>query len=117
MSPVFCAGNARCISLLKPVGRAMQIVVVYDIPSNRIRAKVADICADYGLERIQYSVFSGNLRRVHQEEMIAKMRKRLGKQAGKIHLFPCCEKDWGARIEVIQQSNKEKQEAKDADRQ
>ncbi|MEJ5308649.1 MAG: CRISPR-associated endonuclease Cas2 [Anaerolineae bacterium] len=95
----------------------MQIVVVYDIPSNRIRTKIADICADYGLERIQYSAFSGDLRRVHQEEMIAKMRKRLGKQAGKIQLFPCCEKDWNARIEVIQQPKKEEQEAKDADRQ
>lgn len=87
----------------------MQIVLVYDIPSNRIRAKIADICADYGLERIQYSAFSGDLRRVHQEEMIAKMRKRLGKQAGKIQLFPCCEKDWRARIEVIQQAKKEAQ--------
>ena len=87
----------------------MQIVLVYDIPSNRIRAKIADICADYGLERIQYSAFSGDLRRVHQEEMIAKMRKRLGKQAGKIQLFPCCEKDWRARIEVIQQPKQETQ--------
>jgi len=81
----------------------MQIVVVYDIPSNRIRTKIANICADYGLERIQYSAFSGDLRRVHQEEMMAKMRKRLGKHAGKIQLFPCCEKDWQARLEVIQQ--------------
>jgi len=87
----------------------MQVVVVYDIPSNRIRTKIADICADYGLERIQYSAFSGDLRRVHQEEMVAKMRKRLGKQAGKIQLFPCCEKDWRARIEVIQLSKNDEQ--------
>ena len=103
----------------------MQIVVVYDIPSDRIRTKIADICADYGLERIQYSAFSGDLRRVHQEEMIAKMRKRLGKHAGKIQLFPCCEKDWNARLEVIQQppkeagkeAQKEAQEERHADRQ
>ena len=80
----------------------MQIVLIYDIPDNRVRSKVADICLDYGLERIQYSAFSGNLRRVHQEEMLAKMRKRLGKQAGKILLLPACEKDWQARLEVTQ---------------
>lgn len=115
MSPVICAGNAPLIRRLRPGGRAMQVVVVYDIASNRIRAKVADICADYGLERIQYSAFSGDLRRVHQEEMIAKMRKRLGKAAGKIQLFPCCEKDWNARLEVIQQPKAEAgAEVKDA---
>lgn len=80
----------------------MRIVLVYDIPSNRIRTKVADICLDYGLERIQYSAFSGDLPRVHQEEMLGKMRKRLGKAAGKIQLFPCCEKDWRARLEIRQ---------------
>jgi len=109
MSPVSCEGSGRHISLLAPVGSRMQVVVVYDIPSNRIRTKIADICADYGLERIQYSAFSGDLRRVHQEEMVAKMRKRLGKQAGKIQLFPCCEKDWRARIEVIQLSKNDEQ--------
>ncbi len=94
----------------------MQVVLVYDISDNRIRTKIADICADYGLERIQYSAFSGDLRRVHQEEMMIKMRKRLGKREGKIQLFPCCEKDWQARLEVIQQpKNREAQQAEAAD--
>lgn len=80
----------------------MQILLIYDIPDTRVRTKIADICLDYGLERIQYSAFTGNLRRVHQEEMLAKMRKRLGKRPGKILLLPCCERDWQARLEVIQ---------------
>lgn len=92
----------------------MQIVLVYDIPDNRIRTKIADICADYGLERIQYSAFSGDLRRVHQEEMMIKIRKRLGKHPGKIQLFPCCEKDWQARLEVIQQPENQKEKQGEA---
>lgn len=83
---------------------AMQIVLIYDITDTKVRTKVADICLDYGLERIQYSAFSGNLRRVHQEEMLAKIRKRLGRRAGKILLLPACEKDWQARLEIVQEA-------------
>ncbi|MGB9880221.1 MAG: CRISPR-associated endonuclease Cas2, partial [Anaerolineae bacterium] len=37
----------------------MRCVVVYDIPDDRVRARVADVCLDYGLERIQFSAFQG----------------------------------------------------------
>jgi len=29
-------------------------LLIYDIPSDRLRGKVANACLDYGLERIQY---------------------------------------------------------------
>lgn len=88
----------------------MRILLIYDIPDTKIRTKVADICLDYGLERIQYSAFRGSLARVHQEEMLGKMRKRLGKRPGKILLLPCCEKDWGARLEVVQEEQTSEKE-------
>ncbi len=81
----------------------MQVIVVYDIPHNRTRTKVADICQDYGLDRIQYSAFAGDLHRVHQEELMHKLHQRLGKRSGKIYLYPLCQKDWEARIEIEQQ--------------
>lgn len=81
----------------------MQILLIYDISDTKIRTKVADTCLDYGLERIQLSAFTGDLRRVHQEELLAKLRKRLGKRPGKILLLPCCEKDWKARLEIVQE--------------
>lgn len=79
----------------------MQCLVVYDIPDDRVRTKVADICLDYGLERIQYSAFLGNLQRTHQEELLLKVKKRLGKQPGNVQIFPLCEKDWRARLVLI----------------
>lgn len=79
----------------------MQCLVVYDIPDDRVRAKVADICLDYGLERIQYSAFLGDLQRVHQEELLLKVKKRLGKQPGNVQIFPLCERDWRARLVLI----------------
>lgn len=85
----------------------MQIIVIYDIPSTKIRTKVADVCLDYGLDRVQYSAFVGDLHRVHQEELMRKVQARLAKLPGKIALFPICEKDWRARIEICQEQKEE----------
>jgi CRISPR-associated protein Cas2 len=82
----------------------MKVLLIYDIPNDRVRGKVADLCLDYGLERIQYSSFQGDLRRTHQEELLLRVKKRLGKQAGDVRLIPICEKDWSARLEILNQS-------------
>ncbi len=81
----------------------MRCLVVYDIPDDRVRARVADRCLDYGLDRIQYSAFLGDLSRTHQEELMLKVRRTLGKREGKVQLFVICEKDWGQRLEIIQE--------------
>lgn len=82
----------------------MQTLVVYDIPSDRVRDKIADVCQDYGLDRIQYSAFLGNLQRTHQEELFKKIAGKLGKQPGKVHLFGICERDWQLRLEIVQEA-------------
>lgn len=78
----------------------MKVLLIYDIPNDRVRSKVADLCLDYGLERIQYSAFLGELKRTHQEELLMRIQKRLGKQAGDVRLVPMCDKDWAARLEI-----------------
>ncbi len=40
----------------------MHCFLVYDIPEDRLRAKVADYCLDFGLDRVQYSAFAGALK-------------------------------------------------------
>ena len=80
----------------------MKCLLVYDIPDDGKRAKIADACLDYGLDRIQYSAFSGLLRTTHQEELIFKIKKILGKKPGNVQLFPVCAVDW-ARRKVIDQ--------------
>ncbi len=85
----------------------MHCLVVYDIPDDRTRTRVADCCLDYGLDRIQYSAFSGDLSRNHQEELMRKAARLLGKREGKIQLFVICEKDWRQRIEVIREGTEE----------
>jgi CRISPR-associated protein Cas2 len=75
----------------------MYVLLVYDIAEDRTRTKVADACLNYGLDRIQYSAFVGQLSATHQEELMMRIDKLLGKQAGKVHLVPVCDKDWKAR--------------------
>jgi CRISPR-associated protein Cas2 len=78
----------------------VRCLLVYDIVSDRLRAKVAQACLDYGLSRIQYSAFLGDLSRNHQEELLLKIRRRLGKAEARVALFPLCEMDFRCRIEV-----------------
>jgi CRISPR-associated protein Cas2 len=75
-------------------------LVIYDIVEDRVRGKVADICLDYGLSRIQYSAFVGNLSATHQRELLQKAQRRLGKTEGHVALFPICEVDFKTRREV-----------------
>ena len=83
----------------------MNCLVVYDIPSDKKRTKIADICLDYGLERIQYSAFLGDLSHNQRDELLQKLKRTLGKEAGKIHLFPICEKDMKLVQSIIREEN------------
>lgn len=79
----------------------MNCIVIYDITSTRIRSKIADLCMDYGLNRIQYSAFAGDLLRTHQEELIKRAAAKLGKHAGRIYLYCIGEREWNQRLEHI----------------
>ncbi|MBW7883422.1 MAG: CRISPR-associated endonuclease Cas2 [Caldilineaceae bacterium] len=96
----------------------MKCLLIYDIPDDRIRTKIATFCLDYGLDRVQYSAFMGELSANHQEELMLKLGRRLGKAAGKIDLFPICRQDWRSRISITQQMDdpEVKQEANAGDK-
>jgi CRISPR-associated protein Cas2 len=81
----------------------MQCILVYDIPDDGKRTKIADTCLDYGLDRIQYSAFVGPLLPTHQEELMLKIKQVLGKRPGNVQLFPLCEEDWHKRHVLVQQ--------------
>lgn len=76
----------------------MHILLVYDIVNDRQRTKVADACLDYGLDRVQYSAFSGLLNRNNQEELMLRITAIIGEGAARIHLYPIDEKAWQKRL-------------------
>ena len=69
------------------------IVVIYDVPSNRVRLKIADVCLDYGLRRIQRSAFTGRLGAAHQAELMTKIKRAAGDDPADVRLFSLCERD------------------------
>jgi CRISPR-associated protein Cas2 len=78
----------------------MRCLVVYDIVVDRVRARVAAACQDYGLSRIQYSAFLGDLSRNRQDELLVRVRRELGRTEGHVALFPLCDPDFRCRREV-----------------
>jgi CRISPR-associated protein Cas2 len=63
------------------------LMVLYDIPDDKIRYKVAEACKDYGLERIQYSAFLGHLSRNRREELALRLKREVKKKSATVHLF------------------------------
>ena len=82
----------------------MRCLLIYDISHDGIRAKVADACLDYGLERIQYSAFMGELSWIHQKELLLQIKRRIGKHDANVQLFPLDEKSWTSRRVIEQKS-------------
>jgi CRISPR-associated protein Cas2 len=60
------------------------VLVLYDISDDRTRTRVSDACKDYGLDRIQFSAYSGKLTRAAREELEMRLGKTLGNRSGAI---------------------------------
>lgn len=75
--------------------------MIYDIPDDKLRYKVAEACKDYGLERIQWSAFSGKINHNKREEMFLRFKKILSREMGNIQIFPLCDKDLRLKMEII----------------
>ncbi len=58
--------------------------VIYDIADDLVRSRVANACKDYGLERIQYSAFSGSLDATRRAALGTRLADTLGKEIGRI---------------------------------
>jgi CRISPR-associated protein Cas2 len=84
----------------------VRCLLIYDITHDGIRTKVADACLDYGLQRIQYSAFIGELSWTHQKELLLQIKRRVGKHDANVQLFPLDEKSWTGR-RVIKQKKEE----------
>ena len=75
-------------------------MLIYDIPDDKVRYKVSERCKDYGLDRVQYSAFAGDLDRNRREELLMRLKKTLGKKAGNIRLQPICARDVALAREI-----------------
>ncbi|MEW6327023.1 MAG: CRISPR-associated endonuclease Cas2 [Thermodesulfobacteriota bacterium] len=72
----------------------MKTWVVYDITANKTRNKVAQACKDYGLYRVQKSVFLGNLNRNQIDELALKCGDLINLEEDSLYIYPMCDDDF-----------------------
>ena len=77
----------------------MLVWVIYDISDNGIRSRVAKICKNYGLFRVQKSAFLGDLNR-NESDSLALECEVLIDESDSVYVFPMCE-DCFEKIELI----------------
>ena len=92
------ARKNRYTGVLKPLPQGkgapeVSVVLIYDIEEDRLRTRIAGVCMDYGLERIQFSAFFGKLNRNRRQELALKLQNELGDESGRIRIIPVCEQD------------------------
>jgi CRISPR-associated protein Cas2 len=77
--------------------------VIYDISKDRTRSKIADRCLDFGLQRVQKSVFLGDLQPNRIDEVIEFSRELLDLETDSVYVFPMCREDFD-KVRIVGQS-------------
>jgi len=67
--------------------------VIYDISDDKARNRVAKYCRNYGLYRVQKSVFLGDLDKNSIDEVFLRS-KELIEQSDSVYIFPMCDEDF-----------------------
>jgi len=76
--------------------------VTYDITENKIRNKVSKKCKQYGLTRVQKSIFLGKLDTNRFDELAENCLNLIDEDTDSVYLFPFCQEDF-RRIQVLGQ--------------
>lgn len=77
-------------------------LVTFDLSDDKARRKVGETCKDYGLRRLQWSVFEGPMTRNRREELSDRLTLILeqAEGGGKLAIFPvgAREATWATRL-------------------
>lgn len=76
--------------------------IIYDIVDDKVRTKVAKACKQYGLERVQKSVFLGKLKSNRFDELGEKCLSHINEDEDSVYIFPFCQEDF-RRVKVLGQ--------------
>lgn len=80
---------------------------IYDITDNKIRNNIIKIAQEYGLYRVQKSVFFGKVNKNKLDEIILESKKIINFEEDSVYIFPMCEKDFKMAILLGQSFDKE----------
>ena len=69
----------------------LRYVVIYDVSDDNLRNQVAETLKDYGLQRIQYSGFMGDLQRDKLNSLVVDLKNLIKDLVENVQLFPMCD--------------------------
>jgi CRISPR-associated protein Cas2 len=78
----------------------MRLLVIYDIGDDGLRVRTAELLKDFGLERVQYSAFAGDLTRNRREMMEIRVSGLLDadvrrRPTDRVYVLPMCDACFG----------------------
>lgn len=82
-----------------------QYLAAYDVTDNDLRNLTADLLKNAGMERIQYSVFYGELTRNEAEELAIQFKEQTLDHKAQLILIPICETCSKKQIVTINEGN------------
>jgi len=68
--------------------------VIYDIADDKIRTRVAKICKEYGLYRVQKSAFLGDINKNQKDELLLRCKEITDTETDSVYIFPMCDDDF-----------------------
>ena len=68
--------------------------VIYDITVDKDRTKVAKMCKNAGLYRVQKSVFLGDIEKNRLDELHLECEEHIDEETDSLYIFPMCEDDF-----------------------
>lgn len=71
----------------------MLVWAIYDIQKDKVRAKIAKLCKQAGLYRVQKSVFLGDIENNRLDELALSSKKEI-KEEDSVYIFPMCREDF-----------------------
>ena len=68
--------------------------IIYDISLNKPRARIAKLCKEAGLYRVQKSVFLGAIDRNRLDELVMQVEELIDEDTDSVYVFPLCQADF-----------------------
>lgn len=68
--------------------------IIYDIVENKPRGKIAKLCKEAGLYRVQKSVFLGTIERNRLDELRLAIEDWCDEAVDSVYIFPLCASDF-----------------------
>jgi len=85
------------------VERVMLTWVVYDIVKDKPRTTVAKECLRAGIQRVQFSVFLGELNQNAIDELGLKIKSLIDEETDRVYIFPMCKEDF-SKVRLLGQA-------------